>query len=944
MKRILSKISLLFSLVFLAVPSVGQTHKLALTGKVTDDAGKPVELASVILNASLGAATKRDGTFRIDGVPQGTYQYRVSFVGYQTATGTIVVKTGREQLNVKLKQLSLNLRQVTVTARQVQMGSKSQIGQEAIRHLQPKSIGDLLQLVPGNLTENPNLNKLSQAQVREIDQDKNNALGTSVVVDGTPLSNDANLQALSAPRYGTSSSGAFDGMSQQTTAGGGVDLRTVGAGNVESVEVIRGIPGVEYGNLTSGVVIVKTKAGRTPWEAKVQADPNSKLIYAGKGFRLKDGGAVNFSLDWAQSWGDTRRHYLGYDRVTAGAGYSNQWGDWSFNLKGAFYSNVNNVKRDAQMDQMETTYKNSNIGARLSANGAWKPKNAFITSVEYNFSSQFSHTIDRHHTRVSSPDGVITNVRESGIHEATFKNAAYYSDYKLDGKPFNIFAQLVAGKYIGLGDRNYTNVKLGGEYTLDDNSGRGLIYDFNDPPQRTGYSTLRPRAFRDIPAIYTLSAFASDRSKVYFGTMNLSAEAGVRLSRLFLNKDKSGGRSGMTVAEPRVNAALNLLNKKNNGLFDELSVTGGFGLSNKMPTLLYLYPDNAYFDYPSLAKYGNTGADRLALMQTAVITNTQNPHIKPTNSRKWEAGINFTIGKVKGFLTYFNEHHKHEFGFESRLYIMPCLRYNVPAGATDPAFDAATGTVTYVDGGVRQDATTTLTHQFLTWGLPSNTTRSWKHGIEYGLDLGEWKPLHTSLSINGAWFHTNRRSEVQGIATWAENNYPYAAIMPAGSGTIRDRVNTTFRFITHIPVIRMIFTTTIQAVWYDSEQGVYADNEGHSLLEPYTKNGKNYYVVRPVGVIDATGTVSPWSQTLESSILNQRMLALYETYYTKKDVVSPWAMLNFRFTKEMGKVAELSFIANNFLNTSKWHTNKYSLYKSQVYPDLYFGAELKLKF
>ncbi len=48
-------------------------------------------------------------------------------------------------------------------------------------------------------------------------------------------------------------------MSEQTTAGRGVDLRTVSAGNIESMEVIRGIPSVEYGNLTSGVVIVKTR-------------------------------------------------------------------------------------------------------------------------------------------------------------------------------------------------------------------------------------------------------------------------------------------------------------------------------------------------------------------------------------------------------------------------------------------------------------------------------------------------------------------------------------------------------------------------------------------------------------------------------------------------------------------------------------------------------------
>ena len=54
-------------------------------------------------------------------------------------------------------------------------------------------------------------------------------------------------------------------------------------------------------------------------------------------------------------------------------------------------------------------------------------------------------------------------------------------------------------------------------------------------------------------------------------------------------------------------------------------------------------------------------------------------------------------------------------------------------------------------------------------------------------------------------------------------------------------------------------------------------------------------------------------------------------------------MLSFRFTKEIGRVAELSVIANNFTNTKKWHTNPHSLAKTQLYPDMYFGAELNLK-
>ena len=310
--------------IILATSANAQTQTYKVSGTVNDSNGKAVELATVSLNNDLVTSTVADGRFVLSNVPKGTYTYKVTFVGYQTVTGTLTVNADRT-VNVTLNELGLQLNDVVVTAKQVQMGSKSVVGEDAIRHIQPKSVSDILQLVPGNLTENPNLNKLSQARIREIDDDdKNNALGTGVVVDGTPLSNNANLQALSPTRYGADSGAQSDDMNEQTTAGQGADLRTVSAGNIESVQVVRGIPGVEYGNLTSGLVVVKTKSGRTPWEAKVQADPFSKLVFAGKGFALKGGGAMNFSVDWSQSWGDTRRHYLGYDRITATAGYSNR--------------------------------------------------------------------------------------------------------------------------------------------------------------------------------------------------------------------------------------------------------------------------------------------------------------------------------------------------------------------------------------------------------------------------------------------------------------------------------------------------------------------------------------------------------------------------------------------------------------------------------------------
>ena len=140
------------------MPSVAldaQTVSSTLRGTVKDEQGQPIELAAVVLNRALGTSTRRDGSFTLTNIPRGSYQWEVSYVGYETARGTLVIKTGRERLDVVLKELNLGLKEVMVTARQNQMGSISEIGQEAIRHLQPKSVGDMLQLMPGNLTETP---------------------------------------------------------------------------------------------------------------------------------------------------------------------------------------------------------------------------------------------------------------------------------------------------------------------------------------------------------------------------------------------------------------------------------------------------------------------------------------------------------------------------------------------------------------------------------------------------------------------------------------------------------------------------------------------------------------------------------------------------------------------------------------------------------------------
>lgn len=925
-------------LLMMAASAGARAQNGYLHGRVTDSEGYPMELAVVVVDGSLWATSDKDGKWNISRIKPGEHTWVASYTGYAESKGKITVAEGGTRLDIVLKELSLQLETVTVTADREDLGSKSTIGQEAIRHIQPKSISDLFQLLPGNLTTNSNLNALSQASVREIDEGNYaNAMGTSVVVDGSPLGNDASLQALSPSRSGTDSSTNSDGMSDQTTAGRGVDLRTVSAGNVESVEVISGIPSVEYGNLTSGVVIVRTKSGQTPWEIKASADPVSKLAYIGKGFALKKGGAVNFGADWSQSWSDPRRKYMGYDRLTASGGWSGAFGPLTMHVKGSFFHNINNRKTDPQFLEDHILYTNRNTGGRLSVNGRANFKDGFLTAIDYNMSLSASRTHDWHRSLISSPPGVITDARTSGVREAIIKRQAYYSEYEIEGIPIDFFAQAVANRHIHLKGNAFTTLRFGAEYKMSANKGKGVSFDILNPPSTSGSKTLRPRAYKDIPAIQYLSVFASDKMSLDIAGNTFKSEAGIRGTWMPIDKQLSGGNGGYLTAEPRINMSWTILK---GGFLDELSLTGGYGISNKMPTLLYLYPDPLYIDIGSLNYGGSDGY--FSLITTQVIDDTMNPSLRPSTSHKAEAGFSFKKGKAKGYATFFRERHLRELGFESGLVWTSYDLYTLPQGASSPSFDPVSRDVTYTAGGVSGSAERSAQVLMSTWNKPGNTSRSDKWGIEYGLDLGTWKALRTSLNMNGAWFHIRRISDKQGL-NYVQSNYDHVGVMPAGSGSVRDRINTTFRLVTHIPEVRMVFTTTLQVVWYESRQSIWEDADGNPVYTLFSAGGTDYLAVDPIGFWSKDGSYTPWQDSFRNDASMQRMMQRYYLVSFKKDVTEPWAMLNIRFTKEIGKVAELSFTANNVTNSSRYHVGKYIYTRTQLYPDIYFGAELKIK-
>ncbi|MDE6794954.1 MAG: TonB-dependent receptor [Muribaculaceae bacterium] len=934
------------------MPAAAQ-GSLTLSGTVTDESnGEPLEFVIVQLtDRNLWAETNEKGAFSIKNLRPGTYNVSVQYTGYQPYTHTIDLSNTTEPLQIKLSPMSLALDEVVVTANTKRMGSTSKIDRAAVQHIQPKSLEDMLQLIPGNVTKNPDLNSIGQAQIREIDNNSNNAMGTLVMVDGAPMSNDANMQSLSSSKGGSTPS--------HSTAGKGVDLRLISPDNIESIEVVRGIPSVEYGNLTSGAVIVKSRTGATPLEIKLKADPYSKMAYAGKGFGLSRGGAINVTADYSQSYSDIRKKYIGYDRVTFGVGYGNVFmkdtRPLSFNARFSFFSSLDNEKSDPEL-MYDERINSKTIGGRFAIDGSWNLQMPWISTLTYAASANYLYESDYANRQVILQSGItpVGNATSDKEYQTFYMSSTYYAWSKIEGRPLDLFAQLKADRLFMFDNGAYMNIKLGGEWRMNKNYGIGMTFDEKRPPQVTNNQSIRPRPFKSIPAMNVLSWFLEDKYTTPIGSTSLTAQGGARLSTIFLDK-KQAHRGNMTTVEPRINIDYNILNADNNSFLQDFSIAGGYGVGMKTPTMMQFYPDLAYFDVTSFTMLfrddvsGEKGKS-LAVMTTKVIDNTANPNLKPAFSYKTEAGFTFRKNRVNGMINYFNERHKNEFGYVAQPVVMDANKYTTPDKVDAVRYHE--GKVQYQLDGAWHDAESTLQHYFFTYLSPSNSVATKKWGIEYQINLAAIPAIKTAISVDGAYLWIKRRSTADYYApvsaTVNGTTYPYIPLMPGGSGTISSRFNTNFRFITHIPKLQMIFTTTLQMIWRESYRAIYENNAGKSLVyrteDPFSP-GREVYAVNPVGFLNADNKFTEWQPGFSKDPTYRYMVATYAHQRAFDTETLPTsAILNFRLTKEFGKIVEISFMANNFLKLMKTHKLETAVGWRDVTIPMYFGAEVKLKF
>ena len=151
-------------------------------------------------------------------------------------------------------------------------------------------------------------------------------------------------------------SGAIDRTSgKRNFANAGVDMRTLSTDDIQEVTIIRGIPSVQYGDLTSGLVKVKRRKGGNDISARFKADMDTKLFYLSKAFEWQEKKlSLNLSADYLNNKAEPRNLLETYQRITISARLNKRWHTKPLNFNSSFNldygGSFDNDKKDPQFN------------------------------------------------------------------------------------------------------------------------------------------------------------------------------------------------------------------------------------------------------------------------------------------------------------------------------------------------------------------------------------------------------------------------------------------------------------------------------------------------------------------------------------------------------------------------------------------------------------------
>jgi hypothetical protein len=953
-----------------------------VSGKIISSKDKnPIEFATVSLpDNELWAITDEKGDFTLKNVPVGKTILTAYCLGYVKTTFEIDVKDNISNLTLSLPENNLALNEVVVTAQQgtSNLTSSYIIDRTTLDHAQVLNVTDITSLLPGGKSTGDTHLAVSDDNrfaLRSGSSEFGNAsFGTAVEIDGVRLQNNSEFNVTN-----------------------GVSTRNVSTINIESIEVITGIPSVEYGDLSNGIVKINTRKGRSPYIVEMATKPNTKQIALSKGFSLgTKGGTLNTSLEHTKSISKLESPYTSYDRNILSLNYStvfNQSNNQPITLNIGFTGNIGGYNSEEDPDSFVDTYekmRDNTYRGNFKLN--WLLNKSWITNLEFLGSVNYSDKLLKENVnRNSSSSQAAIHTTEEGYFIATpyeenpnapiilLPSGYWYELSYTDNKPINYSAKLKADWVRKFG--SVTNkLMIGAEFDRTGNRGRKLYYD-----DMKYAPTWREKEY--TPYMNNIALYAENKLTLPVNnTSTLLLTTGVRSDITYIKNSEYGTVQSFS---PRLSAKY-IFWEKPNKTIRELSMYAGWGKAVKLPSFEILYPLSTYSDKlafaPGTPEDGNTFYAYYVKPSKAIY----NSDLKWQYSNQAELGINANIKGAKISIS----------GYLNRTY-NPYLATNVYTpysykltdqrtleGVVIPekdrvySIDQITGIVTVSDktgthaSQQLEYMTRNTYHSNIKYTNGSKVERS---GIDWAVDFAQIQSLRTSIRLDGNYYHYRGVDETliawkpsESQSTVDREPYKYIGYYAGYSNTSTERgvtasvsngklkreFNANLTITTHIPKIRLILSMKIEASFYNytrnlseydgSERGFVINSTADFFGDDTNIYGKDRYVaVYPLyySTWDDPSTKIPfaekfkWAKDNDTDLYNELSKLVTKTntdYYFNPNRISAYYAANISVTKEIGDFASLSFYANNFINSMSRVTHSDSNTEISLYKQNFY--------
>ena len=873
------RIILLFLLIGYGLSTTLAQHVI-VAGRITDDdTHKPIAFATILMKENgYWAITGDDGSFSMKNIPVGKATLTIQCLGYATRQLTLDIVKDIPRLRITLKQETLKLDEVTVTAQRKNNESTTSytIDRTALDNQQIISVSDLSTLLPGGKTVNATLMNDNRMALRSSSQEGGNAsFGTAIEVDGIRIDNNA---------------------AAGETAG--ASTRAISSSNIESVEIVTGIPSVEYGDLSNGVVKVNTRKGKSPFIVEGKMNQHTKQIALNKGFDLgHNKGVLNASIEHAKSFSNIASPHTAYQRNILSLHYMNIFMRESapLTLNVGVTGNIGGYHAEADPDNELDDYskvRDNALRANFELN--WLLNKRWITNLSLRgaFSTSDRTSESSAHTNSATTLAYIHAMNE-GYFIATnydsnpdapvilgptgYWNVKQYSA----SKPMNWSLRL-KGDWTRRFGKVMSRLMLGAEYTGSRNNGRGTYYD-----DLRYAPTWREFRHDDLPTLNNIALYAEE--KVTIKTSKLSRmelTAGLRDDITMISGSDYGTVNSLS---PRFNGRYIFWQNRRKHTITDLVLHAGWGKSVKLPSFQILYPTPSYYDTEVFRSQSTADNTTLSAWYCRPSKAIYNPDLKWQYTNQTDIGIEMNIKGTRISLSAFH-HRTYNAYMASNVYTPFSYNYtpvaslenvSIPSADRIYAIDQegiitisdATGTMSPIRLDVDQNGNKLYnTRRFYQTNTRYiNASPIDRYGLEWMIDFKQIKALNTSVRFDGNYYYyksadetlfasmnnsntkmTGTQEPYQYIGWYRGTNSAGAAVTSVANGAISKALNLNTTITTHIPKIRLIVALRLEATLYNyhkaiseldgAVRGIALNSQADYVGTPFDSNTENKYI------------------------------------------------------------------------------------------------------